>query len=60
MTWDPEGGGKGGSAFTRHLRIGEMIDRRPDAPLSARGRWIYRLIIAGVVIGGIILIAIVR
>jgi len=60
MTWDPEGGGKGGSAFTRHLRIGEMINRRRDAPLSPRGRWIYRFIIAAVVIGGVVLIAIVR
>jgi hypothetical protein len=60
MTWDPEGGGKGGSAFTRHLRIGEFLSRRRDAPLSPRGRWIYRLILAFVIIGGIVLIAYVR
>lgn len=60
MTWDPQGGGKGGSAFTRHLRIGEFLNRRRDAPLSPRGRWIYRLILAGLIIGGILLIAYVR
>jgi hypothetical protein len=60
MTWDPEGGGKGGSGFTRHLRIGELLNRRRDAPLSPRGRWIYRLILACVIIGGIALIAYVR
>lgn len=60
MTWDPEGGGKGGSAFTRHLRIGEFLNRRRDAPLSPRARWIYRLILAGLIVGGIVLIAYVR
>lgn len=57
---DPTGGGKGGSAFTRHLRIGELINRRRDAPLSPRGRWIYRAVLAVVIVGGIVLIAISR
>ena len=60
MTMDPTGGGKGGSAFTRHLRIGELINRRRDAPLSSRGRWIYRAILGVVIIGGIVLIAVSR
>ena len=60
MTIGPEGGGKGGSAYTRHLRIGEMLNRRRDAQLSPRGRWIYRLVIPFVVVGGIVLIAISR
>ena len=48
---DPTGGGKGGSAFTRHLCIGEVTDRRRDAPLSRRGRWIYRAVLAVVIVG---------
>ncbi len=60
MTWDSEGGGKGGSSFTRHLRIGESLTRRRDAPLSPRGRWIYRIVLAVVIVGGAVLIAISR
>ena len=56
----PRGRRQGRSAFTRHLRIGEILNRRWDAPLSPLGRWIYRLILAAVIIGGIILIAVVR
>jgi hypothetical protein len=60
VTMDPTGGGKGGSAFTRHLRLGELVNRRRDAPLSPRGRWIYRLVLAVVIVGGILLIALSR
>ena len=60
MTMDPTGGGKGGSAYTRHLRIGEVVNRRRDAPLSRRGRWIYRAVIAVVIVGGVVLIAVSR
>ena len=60
MSWDSEGGGKGGSSFTRHLRIGEFINRRRDAPLTPRGRLIYGAVLTVVIVGGAVLIALSR
>jgi len=56
MGFEPTGGGKGGSPFTRHLRHGENPRPTRDAPLSHRGRAIFYAALGAVIAGGAVLI----